>query len=77
MWTEVPQPSQRMRTGLALPSGGKRGLKTSLRVEGLVVVGALAELRGQTSSRCSETILLRRQKGGLEAGGTCWSNHCH
>lgn len=41
------------------------------------MVVALAELGGQSAPRCLETILLRRQEGGQEAGGTCQPNHRH
>lgn len=41
------------------------------------MVGALAELGGQASPKCSETILLSRWEGGQEAGGTCQANHRH
>lgn len=63
VWTEVTQQSQGMSTGLALPPQGRRWTKSGLRVEGSAVVGALAELRGQASPRCSETVFLSRWEG--------------
>lgn len=56
MWTKVTQQSQGIKTELALPSPGRKETKAGLGVEGSAVVGALAELGGQASPRCSETI---------------------